>query len=88
MFADAYSKERKLQQRKILATDAESSMCPNSCSHNGLCRGDKCYCSNGYTGEDCSISNVQDLKEGETVEKLLKYAGACFVIGAVIGKQN
>ena len=38
-----------------LAGPAAAQACPNECSGNGLCFVDECFCSDGWTGADCSM---------------------------------
>jgi len=86
MFGEPSASEKAFQkQEEIAALIDEANTCPNSCSFIGLCRNNHCYCTNGYTGEDCSESNIENLREGESVKKTLKYAGGFFVLGALIG---
>jgi len=90
MFGGPLQSEKALQAQsnKDVKTDDNINQCPNACTYKGLCRNGTCYCTNGFTGEDCSVSNTQDLKEGESVEKTLKYAGGCLAIGILIGKEK
>jgi hypothetical protein len=34
----------------------EQTTCVNACSGHGTCSAGKCYCEDGYTGKDCSVS--------------------------------
>ena len=86
MFGEPSVNEQKLQKQNEVATlVAEANNCPNSCSYIGLCRNNVCYCTNGYTGEDCSEANIDNLGKGESIEKTMEYAGAFFILGAIIG---
>jgi hypothetical protein len=38
-----------------LAEPAAAQSCPNECSGNGLCFVDECFCSDGWSGADCSV---------------------------------
>jgi len=86
MFGEPSVSEQKLQkQNEVAALVAEANNCPNSCSYIGLCRNNVCYCTNGYTGEDCSEANIDNLGKGESIEKTMEYAGAFFILGSIIG---
>lgn len=89
MFAEPLTSEIKVQTRiQALPLLSNLGECPNSCSFNGLCRDGVCYCGNDYIGEDCSISNLTNAQEGESADKLLKFAVVSFVIGIIIGNNS
>merc|ERR1711871_871933 len=59
--------------------------CPNACSKRGKCKDGKCYCTPGFTTDDCSQS-VEEYEKGIdagalVVKDLLAMFAACFVAG-------
>ncbi len=47
-------------------TDCSISGCPGHCNGNGLCSGAICFCSPGFTGDDCSALSCSDEKNTKT----------------------
>jgi len=89
MFGESYSAEQslKISKKSILKLDSLEN-CPGECTYNGLCKDGKCYCEQGYYGDDCSIADANYYKKGASIEKVLKYGAGCFGIGIIIGKSR
>jgi len=62
--------------------DIES--CSNKCNFNGVCYDGKCYCSEGYTGENCE-RDEDSLEDGVKLSDLMIIAFVCFLVGVLIG---
>ena len=54
------AKEQEIARRQAqaltqAAARGKRGACPNDCSNHGQCYGRECVCSNGWSGDDCSI---------------------------------
>lgn len=76
-----------------LGVESGSNKCPNDCSRRGKCKAGQCFCTPGFTTDDCSQS-VEEYEKGvdagALVEKdmLVVFVG-CFAAGcfAVVAMQ-
>jgi len=50
----------------------ESEKCEGGC-HNGLCLNNTCFCKQGYTGNDCSLTYKGFLDKGFSFKKSVKF---------------
>lgn len=54
--------------------------CPNDCSSKGICVKGHCYCAQGYTSKDCSITYEEDIQQGIKIQSYVKWLIIAFFI--------
>ena len=58
--------------------------CKNNCTNKGLCLNSTCYCNEGYTEYDCSLTYKNFKKKGFKLKTYYKYLIAVFFSGFLI----
>lgn len=87
MFGIANSDEVAYQERSTKKHPFQNTkMCKNSCSNKGFCVNSTCYCQQGSTLDDCSVSKVSDLDKGFKKKNIMMYAAASMGMGILVGK--
>jgi hypothetical protein len=86
MFGGILPSEQAYQlQMQIPSMTEPLSSCPGSCTNNGICVNQTCYCDKGYVGKSCDQFKGSQIQTGESYTKLYEYAGACLGVGFILG---
>jgi hypothetical protein len=67
----------------IITIEATPETCSYNCTNGGICRNNTCFCSQGFTSEDCALTYKQFIEKGFIFAPWIKYIASAFGVASI-----